>query len=98
MKLSNLLRRGAKVTEEDAAELRVDMRSELKEIKGLESVRVVCEGGLGAEKGCVFAEFQTQEACQQAKEKMQGRVYDGRKIQARQLDEGLYRNFLANIN
>ena len=55
LKLSNLLRRGAKVTEEDAAELRVDMRSELQEIKGLESVRVVCEGGLGAEKGCVFA-------------------------------------------
>ena len=86
------------MTDEDVNELTVDMRGELQEIKGLESLRVVREGGLGAEKGCVFAVFQTQEECQQAKEKLQGRVYDGRKIQARQLDEGLYRNFLAQIN
>lgn len=52
-----MLKRGTKVTDEDVNELTVDMRGEVHDIEGFESVRVVREGGLGAEKGCVFITF-----------------------------------------
>lgn len=68
------------MTDEDANEILDDMRGELSAIKGLESIRVVRKGALGAEKGSVFGVFATQEQCSLAKEKLHGKVYDSRKI------------------
>jgi RNA recognition motif-containing protein len=58
------------------------MKDELESIPGFKRVKVIKneEERLGAEKGSVFAEFHSLEGSEKAMKKLNGRIYDGRKI------------------
>ena len=73
-------------------ELFEDMKDELESIPGFKRVKVIKneEERLGAEKGSVFAEFHSLDGSEKAMKKLNGRIYDGRKISVVYVDETVY--------
>lgn len=93
VKISNLIDREAPVfSEDDHDELYDDMEGELSPIGGLERIKIIRIGEqrLGAEVGSIFAEFIDKKGSAEAIKKLQGRVYDGQKINICYVDEKLY--------
>lgn len=93
VKFSNLTDREAfTFTDDEHDELQEDMERELADISGLERIKIVRLGEqrFGAEVGSVFVEFVDKEGAQVAAKKLDGRVYDGRKIKVCYIPETMY--------
>ena len=98
VKISNVIDRETQVfTEDDHDELYEDMEAELAPIGGLERIKIIRIGEqrLGAEVGSIFAEFTDKKEAGEAIKKLQGRIYDGKKINVCYVDEKLYSNELC---
>jgi len=68
------------------------MEAELAKIPHLKRIKVIRNGEerLGAEVGCVFAEFRDKKSAELALKMLKGRIYDGKEIKACYVDEKLY--------
>lgn len=84
--------RNKPLSEQLKQELLEDMADELSGIDGLLRIHVVSDGEerLGAELGSVFVEFKDAKGATEAREKLNGRKYDGRKITVRFVEETIY--------
>ena len=93
IKISNVVdRETALFTDDDHDDLYEDMEAELAPIGALERIKIIRIGEqrLGAEVGSIFVEFADKKRSAEAVKKLQGRVYDGRKIKVCYVDEKLY--------
>lgn len=80
------------MTPEAYTELFEDMEDELSEIPHFKRIKVIRDGEerLGAEVGCIFAEFGDKKSAEAALSLLKGRIYDGNKIQCCFIEESLY--------
>lgn len=80
------------LTPEAYNELFEDMEDELSEIPHFKRIKVIRNGEerLGAEVGCIFAEFNEKKSAEAALGLLKGRIYDGSKIMCCFIEESLY--------
>lgn len=92
VKISNVHNREEPLSDDKFIQLYEDMHEELSSISKLQRLKVVRNGEerLGAEVGSIFAEFDDKKFGTAAISKLNGRVYDGRKVQICGVEESVY--------
>lgn len=92
IKISHIHDREEELTPEIYEEIKEDMEAEFSKIPHLKRVKVVRKGEelLGAEVGAVFVEFRDKKSAELGLKMMRGRIYDGREIMVKFVDEKLY--------